>query len=122
MKRANAGRYGVVIKSCWIEWLVARQITTGNGESCLIECAYVPGWFRLHELGLAVSDGPSIFWTLDHLVELNRAHRAQLAGPRREASKPKLSAKARRKLEQAEARRRRQKWRAVVSSAGAQAA
>lgn len=120
MSRVTAHR--TVVKMAWLEWLVSRQIDSGNGADYIPLFIEVPGWFWAYELGFAIPEGPSILFTAEHLEEINRAHRAILAGPRRTTSKPKP--KARRKIEQAEAERRRREWRAMlqVRSSDARAA
>src|SRR5262249_13149976 len=95
-----------VIRSAWLEWIVTRQCTRGNGARYIPEYVEVPDWFRNHELGLAITDGPTIFWTLAHLPEINQAHRAMLAG--RNLPKPKRS------REQKVAEWRRREWRARI--------
>jgi hypothetical protein len=95
-----------VIKAAWMEWLVSHQIASGNGASYIAQVVEIPGWFRSFELGMAIPEGPSIFWTFDHLDQINRAHRHLLACPDRpKPPKPK---------EQDIANQRRREWRAIL--------
>jgi hypothetical protein len=94
-----------VVDAAWLEWTVTRQAATGRCHF-IVDFVALPGWFCGHELGLAITDGPSILWTLTHLPEINRAHLAVLAC--RDLPKPKRT----RKQVVAEARRR--EWRALI--------
>jgi hypothetical protein len=94
------------IRAAWLEWLVAQQMSTGDGEGLLMQIAPVPGWFKAAELGLAWLEGPSIFWTFENLEQINRSHLYILLSPLR---KKKAKHKERAALE-----KRRRDWRALV--------
>jgi hypothetical protein len=95
-----------IIKIAWLEWLISHQTAEGNGAIYIPAFVEVPGWFRSHELGLAILEGPSIFWTIEHLDEINAAHRAVLT-----CRDLRRSRKAR---EQQAAEKRRREWRAML--------
>lgn len=95
-----------IIKLAWLEWLTSHQVAGGDGAFYIPAFIEVPGWFRSHELGLAILEGPSIFWTIDHLDEINAAHRAVLSC--------RDLRKARKAREQQAAEKRRREWRAML--------
>jgi hypothetical protein len=96
-----------VIRAAWLEWIVARQTGSGSGMYYLPLFIEMPGWFLSYELGLALPEGPSIFWTAQHLEQINRAHRSILAGRDLQRSR-------RKKGEQAVANQRRREWGAML--------
>jgi hypothetical protein len=99
------------IKSAWLEWIVTHLMRCGDGASLVPAYVEVEDWFRLGELGLGKGEGPTVFWTTVHLVQINRAHHAMLAC----RDLPQLK----RERELDEAAQRRKEWRAwqVVKNA-----
>jgi hypothetical protein len=95
-----------IVKAAWLEWIVTHLVLTGDGDGLVPRFVEVEHWFILRELGLGANESPSIFWTLVHLKQINRAHRAMLAC--RDLPEPK------RQREQDEAEQRRREWRAVL--------
>lgn len=94
------------VKVAWLEWLVSHQAGGGNGALYIPAFVEVPGWFRSYELGFALHEGPTIFWTAEHLDEINAAHRAVLTC--------RDLRKSRRAREQQAAEKRRREWRAML--------
>jgi hypothetical protein len=93
-----------VIKAAWLEWTVARTVSTCNGEKFIPYIVDIPRNFRRYDLGL--SRGPSIFWTQKNLAKINRRNRTILSG------KAKQKQKRSRELEESE--RRGREWRAIL--------
>jgi hypothetical protein len=83
-----------VVRALYLERQVSKQCAPGGGQDAgLIEAAvYVPGWFRREELGLALDQGPSVFWTADNLRQINARNRRVLA----EAERPAVLEQTRR--------------------------
>jgi hypothetical protein len=104
MDQHAADPFEAVIRAAWLEWTVARSVSTCNGERFISNVSEIPRKFRLYDLGLAC--GPSIFWTTENLDKINRRNRAILKA--KPQSKPKRSAE----LEEAEERQR--EWRAIL--------
>jgi hypothetical protein len=104
MNRASVSWRRAIIRAAWLEWLVGQLEKTGDGFGCLEQVVDIPGWFKAKELGLGRSEGPSIFWTLEHLEQINRKHLVILLGQKQ----PKLDKNAERR---AVAAPRRQKGR-----------
>jgi len=98
------------VEELWLEWIMARLTTTGDGPRFLPEVAAVPEWFRLCELGLGQMQGPTVFWTTQNLQRINRKNRRLFARGER---------KARGDEDQATAERRRTKWRVMLKVAEA---
>ena len=98
------------VEELWREWLIARLTTTGDGPRFLPEVAVVPEWFRLCELGLGQMQGPTVFWTVQNLLRINRKNLRLFARGER---------KARGDEEQVTAERRRTKWRVMLRVAEA---
>jgi hypothetical protein len=79
MMQSEAERECDAVRRLWIEWLVTRQLSTGDGEPYMTMAGEPPAWFRRCELGLAVLEGPSVFWTMANLPRINRKHRKLFA-------------------------------------------
>jgi len=64
-----------LIRAAWLERRVSLECAPGQDPARHIEDVDIPGWFPAVELGLAFDQGPSIFWTAQHLEQINLAHR-----------------------------------------------
>jgi len=92
MTQIEAEREGSAVRALWLEWLVTRQLSTGDGEPYMTMAGDPPAWFRHCELGLAVLEGPTVFWTMTNLARINRKHRKLFErGQRLPESRDKLT-------------------------------
>lgn len=88
------------IKELWLELLVSRQCGASHAERVIPDVVSVPGWFRARELGLALGEGPDVFWTMRNLPRINRANREAFEAQERGEPAPKAKKPAKRRSAQ----------------------
>jgi len=98
------------VEGLWLEWLVTRQTSTGDGPRFIPEVAAVPQWFERCELGLAPLEAPSVFWTAENVKRINRTNRRVFLRAERKAADAG---------DRFDAEQRRTKWRAMLQVAEA---
>jgi len=79
MTQTEAERESSAVRALWLEWRVTHQLSGGNAETYMMMAGDPPAWFRHCELGLAVLEGPTVFWTMANLARINRKHRRLFA-------------------------------------------